>query len=448
MYTAQRERRSFLAVTISIVIAFVLILFNLAIQFLEGMYGFLHAYTKFPISQAVIHFLFVWLAVLLFLALRRWRAVETERSDLEAILSSISPDALVVVGPDRSIRMCNESVERIFGRKPQEVVGQKTDILYHDRRSNPDRPREIYEMLANRGFHYGLAKGKRRDGGTVPLEIITGELVGKNGAVMLIRDITERLVLEEQRRRLEERALQAQKLESLGVLAGGVAHDFNNLLMIMQGHADLMLMRNPSEAYVTDGLSEIMKAAQRARELCRHLLSFAGRAPRDVRPTNLTLVVRDAMGMLRVRIPTNVRVELELSEALRSIPADESQVHQVVMNLVTNACDAMGVAGGRLCVATGEMHCDSDYLTEVAGAAQPQAGHYVFLRVADSGCGMDETTRRRVCEPFFTTKNTGNGMGMAAVLGIMRSHHGLLRLDSRVGEGTTITALFPVPETP
>ncbi len=442
MHTARREKHSLVAVTLALVIAFALILFHLAIQYLDVWYGFLEEYRQASITRFLIQFLFVWLVLLLVLLFRRWRQVENERADLDAVLSSISPDALLVVGRNRTIRMCNDSVMRIFGRRPDELINQSTDLLYYDRRTNPDRPAEIFEALAAKGFHYGLAKGKRKDGSTVPLEIISGELVGRSGAVLLVRDITERLVLEENRRRLEERALQAQKLESLGVLAGGVAHDFNNLLMIIQGHAELMLMREMKVDTVKEGLTEVMKASNRARELCRHLLSFAGRAPREARLVNLSDVAREAVDMLSVRIPARVQVELELETNLPTLLADESQMHQVIMNLVTNACDAIGSRDGTIRVCTRTQVCEPEDLIDVAGAAHPQPGTYVALSVIDNGCGMDETTRRRMCEPFFTTRSTGTGMGMAAVLGIIRSHQGLLKIASRLGEGATVTVLF------
>ncbi|MCE9614971.1 MAG: PAS domain S-box protein [Lentisphaerae bacterium] len=448
MHTAQSDRRNLVVVTVAIVIAFLLIVLNLSVQFSDRLFDFLASMSRFPPATGLINFLFIWLAFLLWLALRRWREVAGVKSDLEAIVSSISPDTLLIVNPDRTIRMCNDSVERIFGRKPGEVLNQKTDILYFDRRTNQTRPREIYDVLARNGFHYGVATGKHKNGGTVPLEIISGELVGQNGAVLLVRDITERQAFEEQRRRMEARALQTQKLESLGVLAGGVAHDFNNLLMIIQGHADLMMLREPVDPQFRDSIREIQKGANRARDICRHLLSFAGRAPRDVRSVNLSKVAEDASNLLALRIPAKVSVELNLAATLAPIEADESQLHQVALNLITNACDAIGELTGRIVVSTGEMDCGADYLTDTVGISGPVPGRYGFLRVTDTGCGMDEATRRRICEPFFTTKKDGNGMGMAAVLGIVRSHHGVIKVESVMGKGSTFTALFPVQAVP
>jgi two-component system cell cycle sensor histidine kinase/response regulator CckA len=448
MYTRGSDTRSLVGVTIAIVIAFVLIVLNLAIQFSEGLYRTLTAYAHFPLAGGLINFLFLWLALLLWLALRRWRRVAQVNKDLEAIVSSISPDAMIVVDPDRTVRMCNDSVAQIFGRSPHEVVGCKTDLLYRDRRIDPTRPREIYEALQSKGFHYGEATGLRKDGSTLPLEIITGELVGKRGAVLLVRDITERAALEAQRRRLEERAMQNQKLESLGVLAGGVAHDFNNLLMIIQGHADLIIMRAPKEDGIAESVTEILRSTHRARELCRHLLSFAGRAPREVRSCSLSSAARDAVKLLNVRVPAHVTVKTELPEPLRAVSGDPSQLNQIVMNLLTNAFDAIGQEPGTVTVTTGERDCDAEFLAETMGGDPVLPGSYVFLSVADTGCGMDEATRRRVCEPFFTTKETGNGMGMAAVLGIVRSHNGRIRLDSVPGKGSTFTVLFPAQTKP
>lgn len=442
MHTSHSEQRNLVVIGIAIVISFILIALNLSIYFSQSINSFLSDYGRFPLASALINFLFVWLSLLLWLALRRWREVARAKVDLEAIVSSISPDVLIVVDPDRTIRMCNDSVERIFGRRPSEVIQQKTDILYGDRRVNPNHPREIFEVLARNGFHYGVATGKRKDGDTVPLEIISAELVNKNGAVLLIRDITERLVFEQQRRRLEERALQAQKLESLGVLAGGVAHDFNNLLMIIQGHSDLLLMREQANLALRDNVGEIQKASTRARDLCRHLLSFAGRAPRDVRPVSLAKVAADAASMLSMRIPSKVSVRIEGPPDLPLMPADESQLHQVAMNLITNACDAIGSDDGCITISTGEQMCDADYLVDTTGSPGALPGRYLFMRVSDTGCGMDEATRRRICEPFFTTKDQGHGMGMAAVLGIVRSHHGLIKIETASGKGTAFTVLF------
>ena len=444
MNPRQSDIRDLAALWAAIAITFVLIALNLSIHFSRGIFNFFSSLTGIPILTSLINFLVLWLAVLLWVALRRWRQIYQRNVDLEAVISSISPDALVVIGPDRTIRMCNESVERLFGLKADEVIGQKTDVLYFDRRKNPTRKREIYDILAREGFHYGTATGKRKDGGTVPLEIISGELVGSSGVVLLIRDITERQAVEEERRRLEARALQSQKLESLGILAGGIAHDFNNLLMIIQGHADLARMQIEDNPPVVESLTEILKGTARARELCRHLLSFAGRAPRDIKAVDLARVTRDAGKLLDVRIPSAITLDYDIAEALPPVQGDDSQLHQVVMNLITNACDAIGDRPGRVCVSAGARAFDRRDLADSTVESEAAPGVYAFVSVSDTGCGMDEETRRKIFEPFFTTKHSGHGMGMAAVLGIVRSHDGFIKVDSKFGEGSTITILLPL----
>ncbi|MDA0577535.1 MAG: PAS domain S-box protein, partial [Verrucomicrobia bacterium] len=367
MHSTQNANRSLVFIAIAVGIAFILIALSLTVQYSDSLYAFCASMAHSPPAMLILNFLFFWLLVLLVLALRHWHRISSLNSDLEAVVSSISPDALLVVTPQRTVRMCNDSVERIFGYKPSEIIDHTTDMLYYDRRANTQHTREIFDVLARSGFHYGVATGKRKGGGTVPLEIISGELVGKNGAVLLVRDITERQAFEEQRRRLEQRALQAQKLESLGVLAGGVAHDFNNLLMIINGYVELMLLRQPADAGQNDSLLEIQKAANRACDICGSLLSFAGRAPRQIRPVSVTQVAEGAAKMVSVRVPPRVQVQLELAAEPPLIEGDAGQLHQIAMNLINNACEAIGNAPGHVSVSTGERVCDSDYLADAIG---------------------------------------------------------------------------------
>ena len=299
----QPFRASTIGVGLTIVIAVLLIALHLSVTFVDGIHDFFSGIAAFPVTKILINIVCIWLAISLWVVFRRWHASYSEQMHLEAIISSISPDVLIVVAPDRSVSRCNASVERVFGYTPREVIGRRTDFLYGDRRLNKDRPREIYEALERDGFHFGLATGRRKDGSTVPLEIISGDIKGRHGAVLLIRDITERHKVEEQQRRMEERALRSQKLESLGLLGGGIAHDFNNLLMIVQGHSDLISMQAPEDSTVQESVAEIRKSSARGREYCRHLLSFAGRAPREVQPVDLSEVLRSTHRLLLVRLP-------------------------------------------------------------------------------------------------------------------------------------------------
>jgi PAS domain S-box-containing protein len=257
------------------------------------------------------------------------------------------------------------------------------------------------------------------------------------------RDITERRQAEEERRRIENRMQHAQKLESLGVLAGGIAHDFNNLLVAILGHTELALLQLAPGAPVHGHLQEIETASHRAADLCKHMLAFSGKGHFVVEALDLSVIVREMAQMLTVAISKKAIVQYNLAPDLPAIQADATQLRQVVMNLITNASEAIGDQPGVIRVATGTTRCDRAYLQELALAEGLAEGLYVYLEVSDTGCGMDEATRARIFDPFFSTKFTGRGLGLAAVLGIVRGHKGAIKVYSEVGRGTIFNLLFP-----
>jgi PAS domain S-box-containing protein len=276
-------------------------------------------------------------------------------------------------------------------------------------------------------------------------QYLDGEIVGR---VWTYRDITERTRAEEERRKLELKIQQVQKLESLGVLAGGIAHDFNNLLVGMLGHAGLALMDLPPDSPARDRIQQIELCAMRAAELTNQMLAYSGKGRFVVQPTDLSAVVREMTNLLQTAISKSARLELQMAEQLPAVAADGTQLRQVVMNLITNASDAIGSNPGRIAVTTGVMHAHREYLAEAYVASSAEPGDYVYIEVRDTGCGMDAETRDRIFEPFFTTKFTGRGLGLAAVLGIVRGHQGAVRIDSVPGQGTTFRILFPSCEAP
>jgi PAS domain S-box-containing protein len=356
---------------------------------------------------------------------------------------------LILVERDRSITLCNASVKRIFGYTPDEVVGRKTDLLYFDRRTNKDlKPREIYEALQRDGFHIGMATGRRKNGQTFPLEIISAEVSVRGGAVLLLRDLTERMQAEEKRRELEARIQRRQKLESLGVLAGGVAHDFNNLLTVVLGNSELSLMEMPSGSKMRENIEAAIKAARQASALCNQMMAYSGKGQLSVRAMDLTDVVRDTVKMLEVSVGRKAKVQYELAVGIPKVAGDLVQIQQVVMNLVINAADACTAPEGAIVVQTGLRRCDEAYLTGCLIDAGMTAGSFAFLEVRDNGCGMDEETRSRIFDPFFTTKKDGRGLGLASVLGIVRGHRGALRVESEPGRGSVFTVLFPTAPQP
>ena len=258
-------------------------------------------------------------------------------------------------------------------------------------------------------------------------------------AAMAIRNAR----LLDQRRRSEEQMRNAQKLESLGVLAGGIAHDFNNLLVGVLGNAGLALLELPEDSSARQPIRDIEVSAQRAAELTRQMLAYSGRGRFRVEPVDLSSVVEEMSQLLRRVISKQTQLSLRLGRDLPAVVADATQLRQVVMNLITNASDALGDTAGTVTLETGTVMADRAMLASTYLNEQLPGGLYVVLEVSDTGCGMDAATSARIFEPFFTTKFTGRGLGLAAVLGIVRGHKGAISVQSAPGAGTTFRVLLP-----
>jgi PAS domain S-box-containing protein len=257
-----------------------------------------------------------------------------------------------------------------------------------------------------------------------------------------------RVSAEEERSKLEAQVQQAQKLESLGVLAGGIAHDFNNLLMGILGNADLALLDISRVHPAHNNLLEVKNAAHRSADLARQMLAYSGKGRFVIEAINLNEVVREMGHLLESSISKSSLLKYDLSNDLPSIEADVTQIRQVVMNLITNASEALGEETGVIRITTGVMHCDRTFLRQTYLDEQQPEGEYTYLEVTDSGCGMDKETAARIFDPFYTTKFTGRGLGLAALLGIVRGHRGAIKVDSQPGKGTTFMIAFPALDKP
>ena len=260
---------------------------------------------------------------------------------------------------------------------------------------------------------------------------------------IIATDITDRLKMHEEQRRIEEKMYHAQKLESLGVLAGGIAHDFNNILMAILGHTELALMRLSPESPVKDNLQRIEIAAVKAADLARQMLAYSGKGRFVVESLNLNRLIEEMIHILKVSISKNAVLRFNYSQHIPAIEADATQLQQIIMNLVINASEAIGERSGVIAISTGVMDCDRQYLEATAVDEKLPEGPYVFVEFADTGCGMDQDTLHQLFDPFFSTKFTGRGLGMAAVLGIVRGHKGAIKVYSELGKGTTFKVLFP-----
>lgn len=256
-------------------------------------------------------------------------------------------------------------------------------------------------------------------------------------------DVTERKKLETERREFETRMQQTQRLESLGVLAGGIAHDFNNILMAIMGHAELAVNAISPLSPGREHFSEIMTASKRAADLCAQMLAYAGKSRIEKRSLVLGDLVEETLHLLKTSISKKAILNLNLERSLPCISGDPSQIRQILMNLVINASEAIGKRSGTIALSTGAMDCSEQYLADGYIVAPGQPGTYVYIEVSDTGCGMGKETIQRIFEPFFTTKFTGRGVGLAALLGIVKAHEGALRVYSEPGKGSTFKVLFP-----
>ena len=278
---------------------------------------------------------------------------------------------------------------------------------------------------------------------TTRLRLALGEVREERGnlAEELERRTAEIRDLEHHR--VEAQLQRSQRLESLGLLAGGIAHDFNNLLVGVLGNASLALAEMGDAAPGRESVAQIELTAQRAAELVRQLLAYSGKGRFVVEPLDLSEAVREMASLLEVTTSKKAALRLDLGDGLPAVMADVAQVRQLVMNFITNASDAIGDEVGTITVATCLVDADEEYLSgsDVLGGAAP--GRFVALEVSDTGSGMDAVTKRRIFDPFFSTKETGHGLGLAAALGIVRGHGGAIRVYSEPGRGTSIKVLLP-----
>jgi PAS domain S-box-containing protein len=287
-------------------------------------------------------------------------------------------------------------------------------------------------------------------------------VANRTAALRTAQQLSEELLIREQAARhaaeaSEARSRHVQKLEGIGVLAGGIAHDFNNLLHVILGNADIALSRLPPGASAREPLDEVVRATLRAADLTRQLLAYSGKGAFVIGPLELSREVRDMATLLRTAISKQATLAWDLASDLPAIRADATQVHQVVMNLITNASDALGDAAGTITLRTGLLSAEDldsrgiefpepgDPGVEHQGGdpAGPERAPYVYLEVSDTGSGMTPETLSRIFDPFFSTKFSGRGLGLAAVMGIVRAHQGLIRIRTEPGRGTAFRVLFP-----
>lgn len=372
--------------------------------------------------------------------IERKKIEEKLHKETEAIEASI--DGIAILNDKEEYIYLNQAHARIYGYdSPRELLGKIWRILYEEDEVRRFE-REIMPVLFKEGNWSGEAVGKKKDGGHFPQEVSLTALDG-GGLICNVRDISERKKSEEARLELERRLLHSQKLESLGVMAGGIAHDFNNLLMAILGNLDMALSDLSPVSPSRTSLEEALQAAKCAAGLTRQMLAYSGKGKFIEEKINLSELVKENAQMLKSIIHKNISFKLNLARDLPLISADPAQVQQIVMNLITNAAESIGAGPGRVILSTRIEDWSPEFLRKSRLEEKPAPGKFVVLAVSDTGAGMDRETIARIFEPFFTRKFHGRGLGLSAVLGIVRAHQGAIMVESEIGKGTSILVLLP-----
>jgi len=357
-------------------------------------------------------------------------------------LFEVIPDAVVVHQYGRCL-FANPAAAVMYGfENASDFVGKDVlQYIHEDDRAN------VVQRI--RDSHMGdvlpllLEKHVRRDGSMFVVEAqgVSFEENGESVWVVLIHDVTQRLKDEKESLALKASVEHGQRLESLGVLAGGIAHDFNNLLSAMMGNVGLVKRRVNADERVEKYIGNALKAMDKAAGLCQQMLAYSGKGQFIVQSTQLTSLIQDMVELIQVSMKKDVHIQYDLNESLPMVQVDQSQIQQIILNLMTNANEAM--ESGDIVCRTGVCHVSDDGIKNMAYDWGVEAGDFVFIEVKDQGCGMSQETLDKIFEPFFTTKFTGRGLGMSAVLGIVRGHHGALDVQSELGKGTCFRLLLP-----
>ncbi|HJV64306.1 MAG TPA: PAS domain S-box protein [Geomonas sp.] len=373
-----------------------------------------------------------------------------ESEELFRSIMALSPDIISIITADGVLLYNSPAAFAIHGYRSEELLGKNTFDLIH-----PEDRAAVSEAFARLAadpsknvvvqFRYRNRKGNYTWMEATGANQLDNPVI--KGIVAISRNIQDRKEAEQEHLKLEKQFLHAQKLESLGILAGGIAHDFNNLLTAIMGNLDLAMLQLPAGLPLRQNLENSMKASRRAADLTRQMLAYAGKGVFQKSVVDLNEIVTSNTDLFRTVIPRNISFEVASHPALPKTMADPSQLQQIVMNLITNAAEAIGTRAGVIKLATGMALCDRAYIQQSVLAEKPEPGMFVFIEVEDNGIGMNEQIRQRLFDPFFTTKFTGRGLGMAAAQGIVKAHNGMIILESQEGKGTLFRILFPVVKT-
>lgn len=381
------------------------------------------------------------------------RAQETIResqSRLSCIITS-AMEAIITLNEQQRIQSFNSAAEQMFQCSEAEALGQRIDrfiFLPHSNKNhysdNENEPNSLVSTLEGR---VKMIYGIRINGESFPIEASISKVKGSKEELytIILRDITERLKSEEIQRQLQAQLLQSQKMEAIGSLAGGIAHDFNNILSVIVGNAELVKLKLNPKHRAMKNIDEVISASDRAQELVHQILAFSRKQESHLRPVRLHYILREGMKLIRASIPSTIEIKLDLPMDGPLVCADATQIHQVLMNLCTNAADAMAGSDGKLIIRQKNAEFDDRAMLYHPDLKK---GRYALFSVQDTGCGIDGFALKRIFEPFFTTKvpGKGTGLGLAIVHAIIKNHSGAIKVKSEIGKGTQVDVYIPTYE--
>ena len=347
-------------------------------------------------------------------------------------------DAIMITSVDGIIQYVNASFETITGYSRSEVIGQSLKILKSGQHSE-EFYREIWDTIRKGKVWSGRIINRRKDGTLCEEDTTISPLRDESHEIIhyvaVKRDVTHEVQLEKQLR-------QAQRMEAIGTLAGGIAHDFNNILAGIMGYVELAQLDAQNNSSVLQKLDKVLIASHRAKDLVMQILAFSRQNELERKPIQINLVIREVLGLLQATLPTTIEIRQNIGSEIHYILADPSQIHQLLLNLCTNAAHAMEASGGTLEVRTRVILLDDDNIHEFPELIP---GCYLEITVTDTGHGMNRSTLERLFDPFFTTKEPtkGTGMGLAVVHGIVKRHKGAIRVESEQDQGSAFRVVLP-----
>ena len=362
--------------------------------------------------------------------------LQTQRELITAL--NYAPEVILITDSRGVIRYVNPAFEKVTGYTFHEVVGKKPSILKsgeHDEKFY----KEFWRTISSGKKWEGRFINKRKDGTLYIDRTVVAPVFNEIGNIVSYISIKRDITQEE---KFREQILQAQKMDALGAMAGGVAHDFNNILGGILGYVEVLRIKYKDDSYIQNTLRAIEKAGDKAKDLIDKLLSFSRKEKDAQKVIDINVLIKDVIDMLSRTMPKNIEIDTDLDESTPLyVKANPTQIEQVLMNICINAFQAMKDKGGELFISTRNFFPDEDFLSSHYGFTQKE---YVLISISDTGCGMDDETKKRIFEPFFTTKEEGTGLGLFVSYSIIENHGGKIFVYSEEGEGTTFNIYLPI----